>query len=378
MTVKTSGPLSLADVFTEFKDRDNKTKPNPVEGGLPVFIHSMSEYYNADIGVPVAAPEDLKLSHFYGKADEFILNVGDSSDTFLTNVNLVNELKTAGWNGQSKIRVNIRGKIRSTATNVPACSLDFSDEGQGAPQRIIITVFNTGAIIGRGGNGGGVVSGNGQSGGGGGVGLFIRNKPYATGDSSVWDGLEGDVVLRNRGYICGGGGGGGGASNIGGESHSGGGGGGAGGGKGGEMYGDGRNHAGGAGGTTWAGAGSNGSGNPNNTNYFGRGGGAGGGGGGWASRGISKNDDGTGSGGGGGMDPIDGAGGGGAGFGGGGGGNYNTAGAAGSWGGGGGGFGQSGGGGQGTVGGAGGKAISVAQGTVTLDNTGTILGVSDA
>lgn len=372
MTVKTSGPLALSEIYNEFKDRDGVTVTNETGDGTRI-VHNLGEYYNADLGVPSSGA--LDFSDFYGKSDVFeYIYSNKAGDAFYNNVDAVADIKAAGWNGQSKVVITVQGKIRSTSASTPAFKLDFNSEAQGAPQKITIRVANTGAILGRGGNGGGVSGGNGQDGADGGPAMFIRNKTY--NGPAPWNGLKGSVTIDNRGYICGGGGGGGGMLNRGGQSHSGGGGGGAGGGNGGSVNGTGQSHTGGAGATAYLGGGSNGGGHT--AAYTGKGGGAGGGGGGWTSQGVNKNQDATGAGGGGGLNPV-GTGGAGSSQGGGAGGNYVSGGGTGDDTGGGGGWGQSGGAGQGTSGGAGGKAISVSSTTTTFIASGGItIGANDA
>lgn len=360
MPIKQSGsPLSLDEIYNEFKDRDNPPRVKD-EGNV---THHLGEYYGVDIDVP--SNGEIKFSDFYGKADEFVLNIPNkSNNAFYNNVDLVNRAIEAGWNGQAKLLIQISGKIKSTTTSTPAASLDFNTVSQGAPQRVIIQVNSSGAIIGRGGNGGGHSGKTGAAGATGGTGLYIRNKPYVTGDGSPWDGLEGQVIVRNEGYITGGGGGGGAMHNRA-SQHAGGGGGGAGAGNGGNQAGDGRSYTGGAGATTWKGAGSNGGGY---SNQYGRGGGAGGGGGGYLAGQVGKGNDGAGAGGGGGLDPIDGTGGSGGSNSAGSGGNFNSNGGS-SFTGGGGGFGRNGGSGD-KSGGAAGKAIIVGGGTTTAYSGG--------
>ena len=349
-------PLSMSEIYNEFKDRDNV----PNEEGQPK--HRLGEYYNVDIGVPASGA--ISISDFYGKADVFEYVIPNkANNAFYNNVNLVAEIKAAGWNGQAKVDIVIQGKIKSTSTGTPACTLDFNGESQGAPQLITINVQSSGAIIGRGGNGGGYSGSNGQNGGNG-------------GDGSLWDGLEGNVIVENQGYICGGGGGGGAMHRRRGNDHNGGGGGGAGAGNGGNQAGQGRSYSGGAGGTTWGGKGANGGGY-NSNSQGGKGGGAGGGGGGYLAGQAGKNNDGAGAGGGGGLDPIDGTGGNGGANASGKGGNYNTAGGS-STTGGGGGFGKAGGNGN-KSGGSAGSAIVVGGGTATAyTGSGVVRGANGA
>lgn len=251
-------------------------------------------------------------------------------------LNLATYLTGQGWNGTSKVWVQIDSGVYIWSDSTSTAGLTIPSSLNG-----LLTITNYGYIIGKGGNGGR----NAESGLAGGP--AISNS--ATG-----------VIFFNEAdaYIAGGGGGGGG-------SGVGAGGGGAGGGNGGNLQVPNGGY-GGSGGSV-GNAGGNGAIQP----YAGDGGGAGGGGGGYNS------DDGGfpyQSGGGGGGRILTGSGGGGGTSGGGTGGSAGNAGSSGvsGAGGGGGGWGAAGGSG-GYAGGAGGAAIS-GTAIAEMTNNGTIYG----
>jgi len=328
MVLQTSGPISLANIQTEFG------------GSNPI---SLSEYYGAYWGIPTSGA--ISIGDFYGA----------TSITTLTSGLTVN-----GQPNRKIITVSNYIKPGNTLI-IPSNYWVWSDQTFSAALTINIpcTVINYGKVIGRGGNGGASRDpAGGQAGG-----------PAISVTSS-------GVTIQNMSgaYIAGGGGGGGGSRDVGG-------GGGAGGGVGG--YSGLASVANGYGGVLNA-AGSNGSAD----GYSGGGGGGGAGGGGGGSPAVSGYDGYGGGGGGGRILPGSGGyGGKGPSFNnvnyvlGGTGGSANNAGGvgvqigfSGGIGGGGGGWGAAGGvdGRDGNPGGAGGAAIT---GTSrTLINSGTIYG----
>jgi len=337
MAIKSDGSISLiTDIVGEFG------------GSTP---HSLKEYYrNGTAGVTSnntnvpESPDPLNMLSFYNATNQVSFTISSNQQE----LNLQTYLTGQGWDGSTPVVLTINSGVylwsNSTSTAGLIISSAFNNK---------LTIYNSGYIIGKGGNGG-------SAGAGGAGGPALSNS------------ATGLIFTNNSGaYIAGGGGGGG--------SGKGGGGGGAGGGNGGNGSGEPSNATGGAGGSIGA-SGANG-------NYYeasiyrGGGGGAGGGGAGW----VDKSDDNydSSSGGGGGGRILAGSGGSGGYNGyigpynlleGGAGGSANGSGGNGSSGagGGGGGWGASGGSSY-YGGGAGGAAIS-GTAIASMTNNGTIYG----
>ncbi|WP_441280552.1 hypothetical protein [Tardiphaga sp. 862_B3_N1_1] len=93
MALPSSGPISLLQVANEFG------------GAVP---HSISEYYGKAAGIPASGT--ISLSHFYGKANQFVLTISASS----VNVNIRTLATNAGWDGARPLVVNITAPLINT------------------------------------------------------------------------------------------------------------------------------------------------------------------------------------------------------------------------------------------------------------------------
>lgn len=245
MTVKASGPLGLqADIAGEF-------------GGTAP--HALGEYYRNGLyvtenntGVPTGG--QISISQFYGTVKQFTFSITSNTQ----NANIRTLAVNAGWDQVTPLICNIDPGVWCWSDTTSTAGVVISGTFAGG-----LVIYNSGNIIGKGGNGGhGVLYGS-TAGGAGGHAISVSS--------------TGVTIVNNSGaYIAGGGGGGGGGAGVS-DADQGGGGGGAGGGAGGSSYGaDYGNALGGAGGALGA-AGSNGAYNVS-VNVPGIGGGAGGGG----------------------------------------------------------------------------------------------------
>lgn len=193
MAIKTSGSLSIQDIVNEF-------------GGTPP--HSLDEYYrggsrvpNVDLNNNVPTSGQISLEDFYGAVNIFFLTISQNTQE----LNVLDAATNAGWNGQSIIRVVVNSGIYVWSDDVTKGGIIIGDSAYP------IQIYNSGYIIGRGGDGGNA-SAPGQNGG---PAITVGNTQLS-------------VVNYSNAYIAGGGGGGGAGQQCGG-------GGGAGGGRGGRS-----------------------------------------------------------------------------------------------------------------------------------------------
>ena len=156
MTLSASGPISIADIKTEFGDRGN----------------SLRDYYGVAPGVPASGA--ISLHDFYGKSAEFVLTLSSSTTT----PNLKNMALAAGWNGSSKLVV---------AINATVCTLRVENSWS-FPGGLRLNIGSGVLVGGNYGNGGN----NDQNGVNGGTAIWTRQP----------------VQIQNLGTIAGGGGGG--------------------------------------------------------------------------------------------------------------------------------------------------------------------------
>ena len=193
MAMQTSGGITLAQIQTEHG------------GSNPI---SLSEYYkdasyaNLDgTGVPAISPNNniptsgaIHFSNFHGSEGTTIINVSGTHNNYNLRTVLTNSY---GWNGSTPIAVHLviaSGAIlRATSTSTYGLSAHLHPSS-------ILSIQNSGIIVGKGGAGGagGIVNTNRIGGAGAAAGHAIYL--YSIGG----------VVLRNYGNIRGGGGGGGG------------------------------------------------------------------------------------------------------------------------------------------------------------------------
>ena len=197
MALQSSGLITLAQIQAEFG------------GANPI---SLSEYYRGgaytttnNTGVPTSG--SISLSNFYGTVAQFSYTFSSSTQE----VNLYSTLTSAGWNGSDLVLVTINSGVYLWSDNTSTAGLTISGSFPNG-----LNIFNSGRIIGRGGNG----SSSTSAGGNGGPAVSVSS--------------SGVAITNNSGaYIAGGGGGGGTAGGYR-QSYSGGGGG-AGGGVGGNS-----------------------------------------------------------------------------------------------------------------------------------------------
>jgi hypothetical protein len=344
MALPTSGPLTLANIQTEFGGT------NPI---------SLSEYYAGGGLVPAgtsgtygAVPSSgtISIQNFYGTQNRVALSVTYASSTANASLNLSG---ISGYiAGISDITVTVNSGVYLYATSTGSAGLGIS----GGTTGDTLTIVNNGFIIGQGGNG-----------------YYARPSVIQATSGGPALSIPINATINNTNgsaYIAGGGGGGAGRS-----GYTGAGGGGAGGGAGGNGDNGTTNGAAGGGGGGLGAVGGNGAASTNTTAASGGGSGGGGSGQGNNAKGTNSN---SGGGGGGGriLPGSGGAGGVGSGYtrgNGGAGGSANAVGANGTVtsitsgaGGGGGGWGASGGAGaSGGTPGSGGRAVQLNGRSVT-------------
>lgn len=190
MTLQASGPISLADIQTEFG------------GSNPI---SMSEYYRGGAYVGSGAPNvptsgAISLSQFYGAAAAFTFNQTISANT--ANYRLHDALVAAGWNGTTPINatITINSGVYVYESGLGNWAMIIGKNNNTTfPAGSSVTLINNGTIIGTGGTGG--------------YGGDPTQPGYvalagATGGNGLL--LYSPVTIYNYGAIYGGGGGGGG------------------------------------------------------------------------------------------------------------------------------------------------------------------------
>lgn len=185
MALPTSGPLTLAQIQTEFG------------GSNPI---SLSEYYAGGANVPAgtsgtngAVPSSgtISIANFYGTqkvAPTFTFSISAHQDR----ANLRSLAVAAGWNQSAPVVATLTGGyyIYSTTTQA-ALTIDGSWPGG-------VTFVNNGYVMGLGGNGGGYL---------GTPTPATNNVGQTAGSDAIALGVS--CTIQNNSYIGGGGGGGG-------------------------------------------------------------------------------------------------------------------------------------------------------------------------
>jgi len=170
MAIQTTGPLSLANIQTEFG------------GGNPI---SISEYYRGggyvstnNTSVPTSGT--ISLQQFRGAVRQLVLDITGTESY----VNLRDFAISSGWNGSDNILFIINGtaNVVSYGTNIAALTISGS-----FPNGVIVR--NYGYIVGMGGAGGNY------------------DQPGLPGGPAL--SVSTPVTFENYGVIAGGGGGGG-------------------------------------------------------------------------------------------------------------------------------------------------------------------------
>lgn len=204
MTLPASGPLSLANIQTEFG------------GSNPI---SMNEYYRGgafvtanNTGVPTSGV--ISVNNFYGTTRRIAIPLTISSNTY--NYDVYANRGGTYVAGISDITVTINNSILVGSTSTGAYAMSVLNSFAGGDT---VTIVNNGVIQGMGGEGGAsqfAAQSGGNPGAGGGNALYVNRA----------------TTIQNNSTIAGGGGGGGGGSgytpNKGSSGYGGGGGGGAG------------------------------------------------------------------------------------------------------------------------------------------------------
>ena len=173
--------ISMTTIATEF----NGTTP-----------YSISQYYrgggkvpNTPVNVNVPTSGTISLGNFYGSANSNIVTITLSSNVY--NYNLYANRGPTYIAGSTIVNLNIPGSVLVGSTSTGASALTVSGFAAGD----VVTVSNSGKILGMGGGGG--------PGGGG------ASNPGAPGGNALAAGPGGSLRVVNTGTIGGGGGGGG-------------------------------------------------------------------------------------------------------------------------------------------------------------------------
>ena len=203
MALPLSGPLSLANIQTEFG------------GANPI---SINEYYRGGIyvanGIPqnanIATSGEINIGSFYGGQNAFVFTSVISANT--NNYNLTTRLTAAGWGGTAPVVVNISinsGILVGSTTSTTAAFIVGT-----YPAGSVVNITNNGIVYGYFGLGGragsGGVNANGKTGG---VAFQIGHPTTITNNNIIsggggGGGVGGDVIAS---YCQGTGGGNGGA-----------------------------------------------------------------------------------------------------------------------------------------------------------------------
>ena len=189
MALPSSGQLTFAALQTEFG------------GSNPI---SMSEYYRGALtttnNTDVPTSGLIRLGDFYDAVKLIFVTI--SSD--IKEANIADLATAAGWDGNGPVNVTINSGVYCWSDDTSAGGLIVP-----ASMTAAVRIFNSGYIIGRGGNGG---AGVGQAGFSGGPGVQLFNSTTS--------------ITNNSGAFIAGGGGGGGGGLSSSDGSSGGGGGG--------------------------------------------------------------------------------------------------------------------------------------------------------
>ena len=176
MTLNASGPISLAGTLT------GGSIASELALGATTQISLNCTSVRTLAGVPSGAI--IMPTNFYGKANQYTYTVSANQTNFCMRAGAV----TAGWNGTTKLVVNINSGviISSNGTGTPAMTISGSYPNG-------VTVTNNGTVVGKGGNGANRTCSTGASGSTGGIALKVLSA----------------VTFNNVNVLAGGGGGGG-------------------------------------------------------------------------------------------------------------------------------------------------------------------------
>lgn len=184
MAIPSSGPLTLAQIQTEFGGT------NPI---------NLSEYYRnggyvTGNNTTVPTSGAISLSNFYGTSNQFAVTINTS---YTTPQNLRTLALGAGWDGAAPLVVTISSGVTISSNTTSSAALTVSGSFPGG-----VSLINQGTLIGMGGAGGfgGYTPDNANfyagAGGAGGAALLVATA----------------LTVTNSGVFAGGGGGGGGGA----------------------------------------------------------------------------------------------------------------------------------------------------------------------
>ncbi len=182
MTLPSSGPLSMSAINAEFGRGNNL---NSYRGTVWYTDAGASGTFSSGA---------ISFNEFYGKrptSPSFSFSIGSNQ----TNADLRTLAINAGWNQSSALVATINGGVYISASSTGVYALYIQGSFPGG-----LTVYNYGAIVGCGGNGGAGANDYGSRAGGAGGG--------ATGGPALY--VASGTTFYNYGTIAGGGGGGGG------------------------------------------------------------------------------------------------------------------------------------------------------------------------
>lgn len=188
MAVKSTGPLSIQEVATEFGD----TAP-----------HSISEFYRGGSIVPDAASNSgiptsgaINIGGFYGAQNRITLNITISSNTNNYDLYTTASANPGYQAGITDINLTVNPGVTVSSTSIGTYALQIPNSFNPGDN---VTLINQGTIVGKGGNGGNGpgngVGGNGESGGNA---LYVNRA----------------TTVTNNGVLAGAGGGGGGSGSA--------------------------------------------------------------------------------------------------------------------------------------------------------------------
>ena len=185
MTLNSSGPISLGGTTAG----QSIEIENGGSGTTKISLNDTAVRTLAGGTATTPGSAIIMPTNFYGKSNQYTYSVSTNQTNFCMRAGAI----SAGWNGTSKLVVNISSIISSNSTSTPAMTITGAFPGG-------VAVNNSGTIVGMGGGGGGGSSSyqNGGGGGGGGTALKVLSP----------------VTVNNTGTIAGGGGGGGGGGSA--------------------------------------------------------------------------------------------------------------------------------------------------------------------
>ena len=175
MAVKSSGPLSLQEIATEFGD----TAP-----------HSTSEFYRGGAKVPDAASNSsiptsgaINIGGFYGAQNRVTVNITISSNTNNYDLYTTASANPGYQAGITDINLTINPGVTVSSSSISTYALQIPN---GFNPGDNVTLINQGTIVGKGGNGGaGGSNGGGGNGEAGGNALYVNRATTITNNGTL-------------------------------------------------------------------------------------------------------------------------------------------------------------------------------------------------